>query len=398
MPPVFRGYLFNPLEIRYNRHMNTQEILSKLKIDYSKRFAVAVCIGPLPDDPALSQIRYDEKVSTELALFDHISSIFRKKKIGSEIDRNAGFCRLMCTFPLDQRNDFAETSIRPLFEKAEKEANMKLLCGIGIPSANQLHLKESLSTAKEAFEFYFFSHETFYDYQKSRKRFEASFEDYESYSEKAFKSILMKSPDAINNIDKCLDLIERIHYGNKSAVVMRAMNFTGETAYRLHRYNILAGDFYQLQDALQEKVLSANTYAEVKRIIHEYYQAILSDIYSNSPNSKRTMVEQAKTYIKDNYMENLTVKELASIACVTPGYFSRSFKEETGKTCKTYLTDVRLDAAMDLLLGSDFRLYEISEQIGYNNVRNFEEAFRKKYGCFPGEYKKKMMKKNQTKR
>ena len=397
MPLQFtKRHLFSVLEIRYNQSMDTQKMFSKLKIDYAKQFAVAVCIGPLPNNPVFSEMNYAEKVTKELSLFDHIALLFQKKKYGWEIDRNAGFVRLICHFPLEQRELFAEELIKPLIRKAEEATGTTLLTGVGIPAANQLYLKESFNTAKEAFEFFFFAQENFFEFQKSRKRFEASFEDYERYSEKAFKSILMKSPDAVSEIDKCLDLIERIHYGNKSAVIMRAMNFTGETAYKLHRYNILAGDFYQIQDALQEKVLSANTFKEVKKAIHEYYLSILSDIYSNSPNSKRTIVEQAKTYIKDNYMENLTVKDLAAIACVTPGYFSRIFKEETGKTCKSYLTDIRLNSAMDLLLGSDLRLYEISEQIGYNNVRNFEEAFRRKYGCFPGDYKKKMMKKTQT--
>ena len=395
MPLLFwSGIFFLPGKYVIIETMKAQDIFSKLKIDYSKRFAVAVCIGPVPNDPELRKMSYEEKVTAELALFDLLSKLFQNKKRGKEIDRNAGYIRFMCSFPLEHREDYADALIKPLIRQAEEKAGRSLLTGIGIPAANQLHLKESLATSKEAFEFFFFSQETIFEYQKSRKRFETSFEDYESYSEKAFRSILMKSPDAIQEIDKCLDLIERIHYGNKNAVIMRAMNFTGETAYKLHRYNLLAGDFYQIQDALQEKVLSAKTFTEVKDAIHRYYESILSDIYSNSPNSKRTIVEQTKTYIKDNYMEDLTVKDLAAIACVTPGYFSRIFKEETGKTCKAYLTDVRLDAAMDLLLGSDFRLYEISEQIGYNNVRNFEEAFRKKYGRFPGDYKKRMMKKS----
>lgn len=87
-------------------------------------------------------------------------------------------------------------------------------------------------------------------------------------------------------------------------------------------------------------------------------------------------------------MDDLSAEELASIACVSPGYFSHMFKNETGQSYKSSLTDVRMKAAVELLLSSDLRLYEISEKVGYNNVRNFTQAFTKKYGVSPGEYRK----------
>lgn len=201
----------------------------------------------------------------------------------------------------------------------------------------------------------------------------------------------MKSPDAISEIDSCIDLIRRIHYGNKNAVIMRAMNFTGEMAYRLHRYGFLNADFYHLQDALQGKVLSSLTFLEMKDHIRAYYMSILSDTINKSRTSKKSLIEQARTYIRENYMQPLTVKELASISCVSPAYFSRLFKEETGQSCKAFLTSIRLSAALEYLSASDLRLYEISEKVGYKNLRNFEEAFRKQYGCFPGDYKKQML-------
>ena len=363
----------------------------QLKIDYSTHFAVAVCIGAFTDSRAsVPKKNYTEQVLEKLALFDRISAAFKKKRLGSEYDRDADSLRILCRFPLENREDYPDVILLPLIQKLEKENNVRLLCGIGLPSANKLHLEESLGTSKDAFGLSFFEDGAFFEYQKCRKRYNISFEDYEIYSEKAFKSILIKSPDAINEIDNCLELIRRIHYGNKNAVIMRAMNYTGEMAYRLHRYGFLDADFYPMQDALQEKVLSARTSDEVKQFIHEYYVSLLSEIFRKSHTGRGTLIEHVKAYIRENYMMDLKASDLASIACVSSGYFSHMFKNETGESFKNYLTKVRLNAAVELLSNPDYRIYEISDKVGYNNVRNFVEAFHKKYGCYPSDYRKKM--------
>ena len=334
---------------------------------------------------------FASRIQTSLALSDRIASVFQKKKFGVETDRREEYVLLFCQFSLKQKETFAREIILPLIRDLEAENGVPLLCGIGLPAVNAIHAEESLKTAVDMFQLFFFEEKNFFDYCTSRKDFHISFEEYEAFSNRAFKSILMNLPDAIEEIDRAIDLIGRIHYGNKSAVIMRTMNFTGEMAYRLHRYGFLDADFYHLQDALQEKVLSSLTFREMKSHIHSYYASILSDISSKSRTSRRTMAEQACTYIRENYMQPLTVKELAAITCVSPAYFSRLFKEETGQSCKVFLTNIRMNAALEYLLASDLRLYEISEKVGYRNLRNFEEAFRKQYGCYPGDYKKQML-------
>ena len=362
-----------------------------MHIDFAGSFAAAVCIGPVPDAGANDSEDYMTRLKNDMALFDRIAAAFHDSGMGEEYDRNAEQIRLLCVFSLDRREDYAFGLIQPLIRKIEKEAGRLLLCGVGLPAANHLHISDSVNTSEDAFRMSFFENKTFFEYQTCRKRSEVSFEDYEQYSERAFKSILMKSPDAICDIDACLDLIGRFHYGNKNAAVMRSMNFTGELAYRLHRYGLLEKDFFQLLDSVQEQVLSAGSFSEVKDVIHDCYDSLLPEIFQSSRTSRKAVVERSKNYIRENYMTDLTLTDLASIACVSPGYFSHMFKEETGVSFKAYLTNVRLDAALELLLGTDYRLYEISEKTGYNNVRNFEEAFRKRYGRFPGDYKKKMM-------
>jgi len=48
----------------------------------------------------------------------------------------------------------------------------------------------------------------------------------------------------------------------------------------------------------------------------------------------------------DHYNEDLSVKELADVACVSQNYFSAMFKKETGQNYKAYLTGIRMDEAL----------------------------------------------------
>lgn len=76
------------------------------------------------------------------------------------------------------------------------------------------------------------------------------------------------------------------------------------------------------------------------------------------------------------------------MVCVSPHYFSSYFKTETGQNYKAYVTQVRMEQALRLVLNTDLKTYEIAERVGYNNVRRFVDAFRAAYQVSPTEYRK----------
>ncbi|MNI65389.1 Bifunctional transcriptional activator/DNA repair enzyme AdaA [compost metagenome] len=99
---------------------------------------------------------------------------------------------------------------------------------------------------------------------------------------------------------------------------------------------------------------------------------------------------QVKAYVEEHYAENITLESMAALLYMNPYYFSSFFKKHTGQNFKTFLTEVRLNHALRLLLQSDLMVYEIAELVGYNNARHFSDMFKKKYGKLPQEYKQSM--------
>jgi YesN/AraC family two-component response regulator len=68
---------------------------------------------------------------------------------------------------------------------------------------------------------------------------------------------------------------------------------------------------------------------------------------------------------------------------------SRIFKQQTGMNFVKYVVRCRLKRAQHLLLKTDKKIDEISEEIGYIDYRYFRNLFKKEFGLTPSEYRKK---------
>lgn len=66
---------------------------------------------------------------------------------------------------------------------------------------------------------------------------------------------------------------------------------------------------------------------------------------------------------------------------------SSRFTKKCGYTFIAYLNQLRLERARELLLQTDWRMYEISEHVGYNSVEHFNHTFKKKFGISPSDYR-----------
>ena len=66
---------------------------------------------------------------------------------------------------------------------------------------------------------------------------------------------------------------------------------------------------------------------------------------------------------------------------MSAAYFSTVFKKETGKTFINYLTDYRMEQAVDLLLTKDEKTYIIAEKVGYSDPNYFSYVFKKQFEC-----------------
>lgn len=105
-------------------------------------------------------------------------------------------------------------------------------------------------------------------------------------------------------------------------------------------------------------------------------------------NATKQIIEKAKQYIMDNYQDSgLSVEQICRHLHMSPAYFSTMFKKVTGQTYVNYLTEIRLNKAVELLNMTDDKTYVIASKVGYQEQNYFSYVFKKKFGVSPTKFR-----------
>lgn len=94
-------------------------------------------------------------------------------------------------------------------------------------------------------------------------------------------------------------------------------------------------------------------------------------------------------YIRSNYAQNISLKELSEKLYLSIGYLSRFFKKNYGMGFVEYLTNIRLYHAVDDLLYTNISITHVAYNNGFTNAAVFNKAFKKAYGETPSAFRKR---------
>ena len=105
-----------------------------------------------------------------------------------------------------------------------------------------------------------------------------------------------------------------------------------------------------------------------------------------SPSQKKPeLLLFALEYISQNLHQNLSLETVAKQCFLTPQYFSSYFKKHTGMNFSKYLSDLRLERALNALIQSNKSILEIAFQCGFNSKTSFYRAWYSKYQISPSQ-------------
>lgn len=93
-------------------------------------------------------------------------------------------------------------------------------------------------------------------------------------------------------------------------------------------------------------------------------------------------------FTMNEYHRKITLEEVASIAHMTTNSFCRYFKKRTRKSYVDFLTEIRMGQARKLLQQNDLSISQISIEVGFNNLSNFNRKFRELCSLTPTEFRK----------
>jgi len=101
-------------------------------------------------------------------------------------------------------------------------------------------------------------------------------------------------------------------------------------------------------------------------------------------------MERVCDHIHQHLTEDIDRTQLAKLAHLSEGAFSRFFRSRTGKTVPEYINEVRIGRACRMIAEDRQNITDIALDCGYRNLANFNRRFREVAGCTPREYRSQM--------
>jgi AraC-like DNA-binding protein len=121
----------------------------------------------------------------------------------------------------------------------------------------------------------------------------------------------------------------------------------------------------------------------------DQYALLSSDQYQRISGEKNQQrVNLAVNYIFEHYHRDLSLEEVAEHLAMQPTYFSKFFRQATGRRFVEFVNSLRITRACDLLAHSDLPITEICFDVGFTNISNFNRRFQALKGMTPSDYRK----------
>ena len=138
---------------------------------------------------------------------------------------------------------------------------------------------------------------------------------------------------------------------------------------------------------MESSILQLNTLDEIKKHLRRYFVMLCTYMHQLRKNPCASAVMQVCNIIQNNYAENLTVQNIADLVYLTVPHICTIFKKEMGLTINDYLARTRIEKSKELLTDPRYKLYEVSQAVGYLDPAYFAKLFKKYVGCTPKEFR-----------
>lgn len=99
------------------------------------------------------------------------------------------------------------------------------------------------------------------------------------------------------------------------------------------------------------------------------------------------VIHKTIQHLRVHYAERITLEDMARTVYLSPAYFSRVFKRETGVTFNSYLNSVRVAKSKELLRHDNMRLTDIALLVGFEDQSYFTKVFKRVTGTAPLKYR-----------
>ncbi|MDK2808945.1 MAG: two-component system, response regulator YesN, partial [Clostridiales bacterium] len=183
-------------------------------------------------------------------------------------------------------------------------------------------------------------------------------------------------------IEQELDRVEAFH--NEDLFRMICMSLLSLLLSNLVKNGRNIEDIFGEKYSFYERLGFASTHYEKREFLLSCYETVI--IYEEGQKESKSyeVAVLAKQYIEAHYKEpDMSIQDISKVLLVNQTYLRKMFKSEMNMTLSEYITKYRLEMAQRLIRETDYKLFQVAEEVGYSDVSYFSKCFKKYYGVTP---------------
>jgi AraC-like DNA-binding protein len=150
------------------------------------------------------------------------------------------------------------------------------------------------------------------------------------------------------------------------------------------RLDIVKANWNSSPTVTREKLRAVETLLEM---FAQYLAECGQRLLLHEAGQQSPLLQKIEKQLAEPSDRALTVRELAERLHISPCYFCKLFRKQTGLTFTNYRTQVRIETAKRLLLDPTRRVSEAAYESGFDSIPYFNRAFRRHVGCSPSEFR-----------
>lgn len=160
-------------------------------------------------------------------------------------------------------------------------------------------------------------------------------------------------------------------------------------------YNMKPEDIFE--QSIFDMLVKYETIEERENYLKKQCKKIVDVKKNEEKRYKKISVDIVVKYIEKHYNEPISLKSLADDLSISVSYLSSLLKKELGVNFNTYITNLRMAKAKELLEKTEYNIKEIAFKVGYENEQSFIRNFKKTFTQTPSEYRNQFIEKQYSK-
>lgn len=149
--------------------------------------------------------------------------------------------------------------------------------------------------------------------------------------------------------------------------------------------------YFRYRKGYLESLYQINDFEMLRKWFLDKVLEACRNVITKKEEQANSVILKAKSYIDENYSKDISLDDVSRILDISPYYFSKLFKEETGENFIEYLTNIRIEKAKKLLQNREISIKNICADTGYSDPNYFSRIFKKQVGITPTEYRERVL-------